>query len=917
MKPGTLEADGGKTDRSMRRRSTYAGIVIFLLITLLLWSMSILGVLRLPENLVYDAFVQLAPERERATDRVFLLESGLETWNRGDGLWGPLLELLHRNGAAQIVFMRPPPNASEAFFREAGRMGNVWFGRAVVPPDPPVRESRLEPLPNAAKGTAARFAPLVLPSPEHGVHREHAARIRLRGEVRDTLMLKAARAALGRTVDAGDRFLVNFNGRAQGLARISVQRALAGQAVPEVVKGRCVLIGFALPPVFPGLQIPLQGGKKKVSLLEYHAYALDTLLDRSWIREAGPWPKLACIALVAVIGVVLYQLLQFRAALWFTGLALGLYLVLAWGLLVYGRLWLPVLEIGLAQVALFAVVWRRRQAVQMDAVRELLLRLTREMRERLFPEDFADSEDSWSRIIVLITQTLRLERGIFLETLENDHRVREIASYRCSLTDIQERRRDFHRTPYTTALNQAGPVRVEGYLTAAGEDEIQYLVPLYFSGRVEGFWAFGVRSDQPRTIPNFEPLIKTYADEIAAQLQQRRERLRERKRRARFLSKILRLEAGELPLLEIDRAFFHLRRRLRLLEAIQDRMHAATVVYDLFGRVVQVNEPMSVLLERFGFRLFEMTAADMASGLTGQDLEQVRATLRQVVNHGESVSLPVSRTLGLDVDHVLHIHPVRQDEQTALPDGGRYPFQVMGILFEVTQLIGLSEMGDLREILFDWSSANCLGDLQWIRETASALARSGGGPRERETLLRGIEERTEHLLQMARRMGEVSSSEFLAGSPEFYPVEVLRAVKKAWRAVVPPAKGPPAPLNVDTPRQVNMVFAHRARLERLLRALMHLLVEDAGDPASVTARITQEGGDLFLSLASEGYGLPQPHVEELLEQGEPRSGEPAEWETLRRMRPVVAAWGGSLEARSGIGQGLSFVLRLKTLPPHS
>lgn len=75
------------------------------------------------------------------------------------------------------------------------------------------------------------------------------------------------------------------------------------------------------------------------------------------------------------------------------------------------------------------------------------------LKDSILPKSFMETEDPWSKIAVMVQQQLKLERSIFLEKVHKDHRVREINAINCSINDIIEQRRDFHRDPYKAALS--------------------------------------------------------------------------------------------------------------------------------------------------------------------------------------------------------------------------------------------------------------------------------------------------------------------------------------------------------------------------------------------------------------------------------------------------------------------------------
>jgi len=85
------------------------------------------------------------------------------------------------------------------------------------------------------------------------------------------------------------------------------------------------------------------------------------------------------------------------------------------------------------------------------------LRRMARLQDYMLPPDFYKLDEHWGQVITFVDQTLNLNRVIFLEKVEGDHRVREVQALRCSLDDIDERRRDFERVPYSDAIAEGGP----------------------------------------------------------------------------------------------------------------------------------------------------------------------------------------------------------------------------------------------------------------------------------------------------------------------------------------------------------------------------------------------------------------------------------------------------------------------------
>ncbi|MBS3809789.1 MAG: CHASE2 domain-containing protein, partial [Desulfobacterales bacterium] len=502
------------------KQNSYVGIVIIAGLLFGIWGASIAGWFRIPDLLLYDGFVRAAPEQKLASQKILLIEASHDDVFSGDNTWPSLNKMLQAEGAEQIVYSFVPRSVSREFFLHAQSFQNICFGRRLQPDPAENYQMRLKPLPKAARGVDLVFGVSVISEPNYGIYRFHQTHIRIGDDRYPTLVNVAAKQRLGRQVAPKRRFFVNFHGKSGNLARIPLEKVLSDQLIPELIEDKTILIGFTGRDYPPGLSTPISRNNYGLDRLAYQGLALDTLISGNTIHDPGPWIDLICIAVVGIIGLIAYQIMGPYLALWFTGICLAVYLAVSWIVFSFLLIWPPVFEIIVAQCLVFGVTLRRRQLLDLAVLKTVFSRLSERTKTNIIPENFINTRQHWHHIATMVSQTLNLSRGIFLEPVEKDHRVREIAANNCSLEDIRERRRDFERTPYTTALSENGPVQVENFLVPLETLEIQYLVPLYFAGQVMGFWAFGIYPEEYEDFTNFEGMVYDYSNQIAELLYQ-------------------------------------------------------------------------------------------------------------------------------------------------------------------------------------------------------------------------------------------------------------------------------------------------------------------------------------------------------------------------------------------------------------
>lgn len=869
----------------------------------LVWLLSMVGLLDPFSGWGHDQLMRLSSRLARAPSRVLLVELDAPQ-NVTDSAYLEMMRSLDSLGARQIVFTFLPTAASSAFFEEAARRG-VVFGWPIVPDptDPDVR--RLVEAPPGAKGVGLTFGVVDVPPSSHGIHRAEHAYVKLASETHPVLETAAARR-LGADLPSKTRpYLVNFSGGPGSLPAASLERVLSGSLVSELVQGRTVLVGPVGSPPQPGLHTPTTTGAQMMSLLEFQGHALDTLLSGRALRATGPVTTLLLLLFLTLPSLLLYQRLEVRLASWLTLGLVALHVLLAAALFVWARVRLPVVELLLAQGLLFFLSLRGKALLTSLAINNLLLRLTSRLREGVYPPSFYASAEHWSQVINMVNQILDLNRVIFLERIEADHRVREIKSLNCSVNDIDEMRRDYERTPYSTAIEAQGPIRVKKYLKTVETAEDQYLTPLIFAGEILGFWAFGVEPATAAAIPRFETVVRDFGDQISEMLYHRQRVLKDRSES--FLSRALRLQREIELYRALSRTVALIERRLGRVEGLLDDLTTAAIMYDLFGRVLEANSRMLELLRAENLAPYDMTALDLVSALTGYAPVQCRRFLRQVIIEKTPVSLPVALPGGRS--YALGLRALQSRERQAVPEEVA-PFQLTGILCELADTTSLSRLYDVKAHLMQRLGVQVRNDLAALELSSSLLATGGLSEEERREVSSIVHERVADAVETlddCQRYLAVDADLF--DGTERFPIDPHRPLETALDGIRLSAEARSLTLEVVEPRLLSHVFAAPSRLQDVFGRVLSLLVEDAVGGSSLRVHVEEDAKWVTFSFENRGFGMPNDRF-----QGYLFSGEDSASETARNLRTAlrwVQDWGGTVEARSEVGSGTRIDLRFQ------
>ncbi|MDH3599921.1 MAG: CHASE2 domain-containing protein, partial [Candidatus Tectomicrobia bacterium] len=536
------------------------GIVAAIGGILVTWMLSLAGFFDILNNPLYDALIRFSPATAKSPISLLLVE--YDDDDDTPETWPLLLQQLQVHQPAQVIFTSLPRQAPPWFYTRAASNGNVLFGRRVLYRTAEGDAPFLEVLPDSVPDGFESFGLVENPPANHGVHRHQHAAFTLDGQSYPALEVMAWNLRRGDNVRLPMQpYRINFNGGRHQLPRVSIKRVLAGGLVPELVRGHSVLIGPATSSQIAGLHTPLNPHHASISSLEFHGFALHTLLSGSMIKESGKLISLGLIFVIIGANLFVYQWMEMRLSSWITLVLMSLYVGMAWGLLTYANVWLPIAEILASQMGVFLLVFREKSVVRELSLQRMLRQTSAQLQEQSADASFHTATEHWSQVVTMLVQTLDVNRLILLDRVPGDHRLREVIAWQCSLDDIYERRRDYHRTPYSTAIKERGLTQAEerNFFTISTTTEVQYLMPLIFSGEVLGFWAFGIEPEIAAAIPKFKTIVEEFGNQIATLLYRRQEWLTlNASEQQQTLQRYLQLEGG-------DRTYHALNKSVTLL----------------------------------------------------------------------------------------------------------------------------------------------------------------------------------------------------------------------------------------------------------------------------------------------------------------------------------------------------------------
>lgn len=879
-------------------------------IAIIVWLVSIAGLFSMPDGLFYDKFVTLTPEVTKASSNILLIEADLDHSSDGDELWLELLEIVEKLKPSQVVFTFLPKHTSKGFYDAAGKYRNVIFGREIVSDIYNPDKLLLEPLPSVADESRIRFGMVSLPVASHGIYRHSHTSFNIEGARYPSL--EAAAASGGKKEDGRPKaYTVNFNGKLSGLPNVSIKRAMTGGIIKELVNGKTVVVGFGTSGTIPGLHTPLTVNDKTMSMLEFHGYAIDTLMSKSWIKTAGPGLTLILLIVVVLINLAAYKFLNIRLSFLFVFFVsiLSFYLILTWLALSYFFAWAPLVEVLAVQVGLSIFIFTRKAVLEEEGTKRMLIETSIKLEKRFLPESFYTSEEYWAQLIVFVSQTLQLNKVIFLEKVEDDHRLKEVKSLNCLLSDIFERRRDYEREPYSTAITENSPVEVKNrqFFKDIKEGEKEYVAPLIFANDVLGFWAFTIGPSAAPELSAFISVVRDYAAQISELLYQRRQG-ELKKRELTGLRKLLRYEVARVFYKELNENMALLEERLILLERILDDMNTSTILYDLFGRVIYINKQMFELLKSAGIAPYNMTALDLAVKLSAVEPERVRLLLQKVVLDQEVMSLSASLESDPNKAYILYVKPIIYDV-SGMTSSRAHPFHVLGTLFDLGDVSYLKALDLFKENLFTDMDYRLRNHIEAIALAASLLSREVLPDAQRKLAVGMLNEKVHAVGDFLKEIQDYLKKDIFINELELYPVDIRKPAIAAVEELSEVAGLRKIKLDLKVPDLVCMVFAS-PKLKEVIIDLLKIIMNDSVEDGKVTIVMEETAQWVICTFSNTGLGMPAELFKKYIysDTAEISSGE------LKKLRAVikqVTQWGGELEASSDIGVGMRFIMRLK------
>ncbi|MCX7721530.1 MAG: CHASE2 domain-containing protein [Verrucomicrobiae bacterium] len=881
-----------------------SSLVLGIAVALVVWVLEQAGWLAGWDDMFYDR-LQLLTARWREPKAGLTLVRITRQHEFNDEEAIKTIETLATLGAKGVVFNFVPTRTSREFFQRAADLRRVVFGRALQPaPDNP-DVLQLEPWPAAAQDADLQWGVVCLVPSRKGVYRWHQTDVTVGTNSYPTLERRAAAMfgpiAAWRSVSG--KYLIDFAGAPGSFPNIHLSRVLAGDLIPEMVKDRIVLVGW--DDGLLGVQTPMSLGGEPMSLLEFQANALQTLIEGHPIRVVRGVHALVLLVVLGIVSAFLYQRVSSV-----TGARVAAGMLVLCGLggavgLGYFGVWLQVGGLVVAQAAQFGLTLLVKSRMTQLALNEMRLRALNEIEERLGTQRSRLTSEFFDYVSDVLGRTLDAEQMVLFERIAGKKRLRELRAFNCGFEDVQERNRSLDAPLFARAVTNGRPMRVSGFFKPRQPQMDEYLCPLIFAGEVVGMLAVGINPARAASIRNFNGVLMKVSEEVARLLYQA-------KRAGPVMSFFGRLKAWfsanrEDPIYqELRSTADALEKYHDVLDTVFSQISTATVVYDFFGCVLKANEPAIALMREENFAVTRGTAYDFLRLVTCKDDAQVRNLMRIVLFEGAPVSMSVTLPMQADKQFLLRLYPLKERKRTRL---GPEVLSIQGLVCELVETTSLTTLSSLKGVVADRLGVDMRNHLAAIKISASLLEEDSVTPDERKSLLEGIQRKADICVGVLRECQKYLGQNVDAEALRCFPVEALQLLQQACNEFAQKAAERRVTFKVERPQILVHVMASPQQLAKVFSAILKLLLNDAAENTTLAIEVEDTLTTAQFRFSNSGFGIPNERLQEILASTDLPASE--EFQVLREAAAWVRSWGGTFEVLSDVGKGYVVSMRLR------
>ena len=692
---------------------------------------------------------------------------------------------------------------------------------------------------------------------------------------------------------------VSYNGN-PSFVKISVTDILEENIIPSFFENKIVLISnfdntYAVSPLSTlfGTEFLHQ---------KHMALMINSALYDTWLYEFTIQQYFLFLTVFIALWVLLvyrlknsYTLLLFIVSVLFP---LSAY----WLCVSYFNFLLPLSEMVVITIMVDFLLFKHWQNLKYKDESNLLLNIAKRLQDKVVHKTFFNSDAYWEDLNTLINQLFNLNKNILFEKVEGDTRIKEIVSFNCSFLDILEMRRDYTREPYTSAINNKKvTVSNRKFFHEIKENEKEFIVPLTYNNKVIGFWAFSLDSEEIEEVANFETIIANCANEISELVYQRNQFIAQQNKKEKKLERMLNVEIIDENTSNLKRSLAIIEKRMLLTETIFDNIHSRVIIYNLFGKIVQLNQGMNTLLQEEGIASYTLTAGDMLATLTELSVTEAKELIRDVTftqkKHIQFVNLKNNKKR-----HLLTISSITKDE-IADKFSENYIFDTFGVLFELVDISFIEKNHTFKEQVIEKSQLSQRDRLNVLQELVKSIEMDENASTKNVYTNNRLQSIVNDVLSSEDKLKGLIEQD-LNTYDELYPIDIVKSINDVTSILTSQYEEKQIKFDLKYDTDLPFVLVAINSVEKHLYNLLTFLVNDSEENGTIGIYIEEKAEFIEVHMRSNGYGIPQEQFFSYLQS----QSAPSSYAMLIQASKDFDSWSAKSSYSTQLGEGIVFDL---------
>jgi len=433
-------------------------------------------------------------------------------------------------------------------------------------------------------------------------------------------------------------FIVNFNGRIDS-ADIYAKSVLNNYIEDDTFDNAIVIVSdFNNDYSFNSL-LPFK--QKEFAHQKYLSYLYNTITKNIWLLSLKGYQYYLFIIFYILIGAFLiyifYEYAITTAIIIITITFVSYYLLAS-----FQYILLPISEMLFLLFFIFTYLVYYREITIIIRENRLNRNISLSLDKKNVYTSFFNARDSWIEISNIIQELFMINKSIFLEKIDNKIHLKEIYSLNCSLDDIFERRRDYTREPYLSAVKSRKAIVIDRqFFKTKNSNEYEIVAPLIYYNDILGFWVFSIDKQNIEDIDTLLEEVTLCSTEIARLLFEKNKFLQNRiknKKRV-FINKFIdfmHIEIDNSSAQNIEKNFTILLKKFYTKDVIFNKTENSIILYDFFGRVISANNNIEKLSKHKGINLYSLNATNFLHRISDIPYPKSIDIIRSVIYHQNS-----------------------------------------------------------------------------------------------------------------------------------------------------------------------------------------------------------------------------------------------------------------------------------------